>query len=229
MEAGAKLIVVDPRDIGLAAHADIHLKLRPGTNVAFANGMINVMVSEGLIDEEFIRTRTEGFEELLEVVREYPPERVAEICNIDVRDLVSAAKMYGSAKTAPILYCLGVTEHSTGTAGVLSLSNMAMACGKLGRLGCGVNPIRGQNNVQGACDMGGNPGDFPGYQKFATPGVFEKFEQAWGTELNRTMGMYATDVFPAAIEGTIKAAFMFGEDPVRTDPDIRWLDRKSVV
>lgn len=220
VEAGAKLIVVDPRDIGLAAHADIHLKLRPGTNVAFANGMINVMVSEGLIDEEFIRTRTEGFEELLEVVREYPPERVAEICNIDVRDLVSAAKMYGSAKTAPILYCLGVTEHSTGTAGVLSLSNMAMACGKLGRLGCGVNPIRGQNNVQGACDMGGNPGDFPGYQKFATPGVFEKFEQAWGTELNRTMGMYATDVFPAAIEGTIKAAFMFGEDPVRTDPDI---------
>ncbi len=114
----------------------------------------------------------------------------------------------------------GAVDAITFTAGVLSLSNMAMACGKLGRLGCGVNPIRGQNNVQGACDMGGNPGDFPGYQKFATPGVFEKFEQAWGTELNRTMGMYATDVFPAAIEGTIKAAFMFGEDPVRTDPDI---------
>ena len=219
VDRGTRLIVVDPRDIGLSKLADIHLKLKPGTNVAFANGMMNVIINEGLADEEFIRTRTEGFEELREIVKEYTPERVAEICHIDSDHLREAALMYAKAKKAPIIYCLGVTEHSTGTEGVMSMSNMAMLVGKIGRPGCGVNPLRGQNNVQGACDMGAMPGDFPGYQKVTAPGVIEKFEKAWGVTLNRKPGVHATDVFGAAIRKEIRGLFIFGEDPIVTDAD----------
>lgn len=216
---GAKLIVVDPRDIRITSQADVHLKLRPGTNVAFANGIVHVLIREGLIDEEYIATRTEGFEKLAEMVKEYTPERVAEICNISADDLVFAAKLYGSAKTAPIIYCLGVTEHTTGTEGVMSLSNIAMVNGKIGREGCGVNPVRGQNNVQGACDMGAIPGDFTGYQKLNNPEVFQKFEQAWSTNLSTKTGLRSTEVFPEIIAGNIKGLYIFGEDLVRTDPD----------
>ncbi len=219
VERGTRLIVVDPRDIGLSKKADIHLKLKPGTNVAFANGMMHVIIKEGLADEEFIRTRTEGYEELKKIVEEYTPERVAEICHIDADHLREAALMYAKAKKAPIIYCLGVTEHSTGTEGVMSMSNMAMLVGKIGKSGCGVNPLRGQNNVQGACDMGALPGDFPGYQKVTNPEVIEKFEKAWGVTLNRKPGVHATDVFGAAIRKEIRGLFIFGEDPVVTDAD----------
>jgi len=219
VERGTRLIVVDPRDIGLSKVADIHLKLKPGTNVAFANGMMNVIINEGLADEEFIKTRTEGFEELREIVKDYTPEKVAEICHIDADHLREAALMYAKAKKAPIIYCLGVTEHSTGTEGVMSMSNMAMLVGKLGRSGCGVNPLRGQNNVQGACDMGAMPGDFPGYQKVTNPEVVAKFERAWGVKLSNKPGIHATDVFGAAIRKEIRGLFIFGEDPVVTDAD----------
>lgn len=221
VENGAKLIVVDPRDIGLTAKADIHLKLNPGTNVAFSAGMCNVIINEGLIDWPFISERTEGYAEFADMVRPYTPERVAEICGIDADDLIAAAKMYATAKKAPIIYCLGVTEHSSGTEGVMSMSNMALLVGKLGRPGCGVNPLRGQNNVQGACDMGATPADFPGYQKLANPDVMAKFEQAWGVELPKKPGLFATEVFHAASEGKIKGLFIFGEDQVRTDPNIQ--------
>ncbi len=219
VEHGTKLIVVDPREIGLASHADIHLKLKPGTNVAFANGMVHVLIREGLVDRDFIRNRTEGYEDLVRAVAGYTPERVAAICGIDARDLVAAAKMYGRAKAAPILYCLGVAEHSTGTDGVMALSNIAMVCGKLGRPGCGVNPLRGQNNVQGACDMGASPNDLTGYQKVADEAVREKFAAGWGHPIPSEEGLMATEVFPAAITGQVKGLFIFGEDPVRTDPD----------
>ena len=219
VQRGCKLIVVDPREIDLAKRADIHLKLKPGTNVAFANGMMHVIIEEGLQDEKFIAERTEGYEKIKEIVKEYTPEKVAEICHIDADDLRAAARMYAKADMAPIIYCLGVTEHSTGTEGVMSMSNMALLVGKLGREGCGVNPLRGQNNVQGACDMGALPGDFPGYQKLATPGVVEKFEKAWGVPLSRTPGTHATDVFPKAITGEIKGLYIYGEDPVVTDAD----------
>lgn len=216
---GTRLIVVDPRDIGLSKVADIHLKLRPGTNVAFANGMMHVMIREGLIDREYIEKFTEGFEEMRQIVAEYTPEKVGEICHIDPDQLVEAARMYAAAGKAPIIYCLGVTEHSTGTEGVMSMSNMALMVGKLGRSGCGVNPLRGQNNVQGACDMGAQPTDYPGYQKVDDPQVREKFEKAWNVKLNPAPGLKATEVFPAAIEGTIKGLYICGEDPVVTDPD----------
>ena len=219
VQRGCKLIVVDPRDIDLAKHADIHLKLKPGTNVAFANGIMNVIISEGLQDDKFIAERTEGYEKIKEIVKDYTPERVAQICHIDADDLRKAAIMYAKADKAPIIYCLGVTEHSTGTEGVMSMSNMALLVGKLGREGCGVNPLRGQNNVQGACDMGASPGDFPGYQKVANPEVIAKFEKAWNTKLNPNPGLHATEVFPAAIKGDIKGLYIYGEDPVVTDPD----------
>ena len=219
VDRGCKLIVVDPRDIDLAKKADIHLKLKPGTNVAFANGIMHVIIEEGLQDEKFIAERTEGYEKIRDIVRDYTPEKVAEICHISADDLRRAAIMYAKADKAPIIYCLGVTEHSTGTEGVMSMSNMAMLVGKLGREGCGVNPLRGQNNVQGACDMGASPTDFPGYQKIKTPGVVEKFEKAWGVPLNHEVGTHATDVFTKAIGGKIKGLYIYGEDPIVTDPD----------
>lgn len=219
VQNGTRLIVVDPREIGLTQYADIHLKLRPGTNIAFANGIMHVIINENLQDHAFIAERTEGFEELREIVKEYTPERVGEICNIDPQKLIEAARMYAKAEKAPIIYCLGVTEHSTGTEGVMAMSNIAMLVGKLGKSGCGVNPLRGQNNVQGACDMGALPTDFPGYQKVVDPDVIEKFEKAWGVTLNKKPGTHATDVFPAAIKKTIRGLYIYGEDPAVTDAD----------
>ena len=220
-QRGCRLIVVDPRNTDLSYDADVHLKLKPGTNVAFANGMIHIIIEEGLYDKEFVenRTETDKFEELKKLVAPYTPERVAEICHLDKNKLIEAARLYANAKAAPIMYCLGVTEHSTGTEGVMALSNLAMVCGKLGRPGCGVNPIRGQNNVQGACDMGAMPTDFTGYQKVANPDVIKKFEEAWGVELNHEVGTKATECFHKMITGDIKGLFIFGEDPMVSDPD----------
>ena len=219
VQNGTRLIVVDPREIGLTKYADIHLKIRPGTNVAFANGMMHVMISEDLIDHDYIENFSEGFDELKKTVEKYTPEYVGEICHIDPKKLVEAARMYATAKKAPIIYCLGVTEHSTGTEGVMCMSDMAVLCGKIGRSGCGVNPLRGQNNVQGACDMGAQPTDYPGYQKVDNDEVRAKFEKKWGVPLSPVPGLKATEVFPAAIEGRIKGLYIFGEDPVVTDPD----------
>ena len=164
VQRGARLVVVDPRDIDIAKKAELHLKLKPGTNVAFANGMMHIFIEENLVDQKFIEERTENFDAMKEMVKDYTPERVAKICNIDADDLRKAARIYATAERAPIIYCLGVTEHHTGTEGVMSMANMAMMVGKHGKRGCGVNPIRGQNNVQGACDMGASPNQFPGYQ-----------------------------------------------------------------
>ena len=216
---GARLIVVDPREIGLAKQADIHLKIRPGTNVAFANGMMHVMIKEDLIDHDYINENAENFDELKSVVEKYTPEKVGEICHIDPDRLIEAARMYATADKAPIIYCLGVTEHSTGTEGVMCMSDMAVLCGKIGKSGCGVNPLRGQNNVQGACDMGALPTDYPGYQKVDNDEIRQKFENAWGIKLNPKPGLKATEVFPAAIEGKIKGLYICGEDPVVSDPD----------
>ncbi|MBR0032860.1 MAG: formate dehydrogenase subunit alpha [Treponema sp.] len=219
VEKGTRLIVVDPRSIGLASKADIHLKLRPGTNVAFANGMMHMMIEENLVDQKYIDEFTEGYEELKKLVADYTAEKVGEICHIDPDKLREAARMYATAEKAPIIYCLGVTEHSSGTEGVMSMSNMALLCGKLGKSGCGVNPLRGQNNVQGACDMGAQPTDYPGYQKVDNDEVRAKFEKAWGVPLSKKPGLKATEVFPAAIKGDIKGLYICGEDPVVSDPD----------
>lgn len=219
IQRGTQVVVVDPRKINLVKDSALHLQVQAGTNVAFANGMMHVILKEGLADRHFIEERTEGFLDLEKMVADYTPEKVAEICHIHPEDLIQAARMYAKAEKAPIIYCLGVTEHSTGTEGVMSMSNLAMLVGKVGKPGCGVNPLRGQNNVQGACDMGCMPYDFPGYQKVNNPEVIDKFEKAWHVPLNRNTGLTSTKVLPAATTGNVKVLYIFGEDPIVTDPD----------
>ncbi|WP_417638110.1 formate dehydrogenase subunit alpha [Enterococcus faecalis] len=219
IQRGTQVVVVDPRKINLVKDSALHLQVQAGTNVAFANGMMHVILKEGLADRHFIEERTEGFSDLEKMVADYTPEKVAEICHIHPEDLIQAARMYAKAEKAPIIYCLGVTEHSTGTEGVMSMSNLAMLVGKVGKPGCGVNPLRGQNNVQGACDMGCMPYDFPGYQKVNNPEVIDKFEKAWHVPLNRNTGLTSTKVLPAATAGNVKGFYIFGEDPIVTDPD----------
>ncbi|MGM0248271.1 formate dehydrogenase, alpha subunit [Enterococcus sp. AZ116] len=219
IQRGTQVVVVDPRKINLVKDSALHLQVQAGTNVAFANGMMHVILKEGLADRHFIEERTEGFLDLEKMVADYTPEKVAEICHIHPEDLIQAARMYAKAEKAPIIYCLGVTEHSTGTEGVMSMSNLAMLVGKVGKPGCGVNPLRGQNNVQGACDMGCMPYDFPGYQKVNNPEVIDKFEKAWHVPLNRNTGLTSTKVLPEATAGNVKGLYIFGEDPIVTDPD----------
>ncbi|EHT2878187.1 formate dehydrogenase subunit alpha [Enterococcus faecalis] len=219
IQRGTQVVVVDPRKINLVKDSALHLQVQAGTNVAFANGMMHVILKEGLADRHFIEERTEGFLDLEKMVADYTPEKVAEICHLHPEDLIRAARMYAKAEKAPIIYCLGVTEHSTGTEGVMSMSNLAMLVGKVGKPGCGVNPLRGQNNVQGACDMGCMPYDFPGYQKVNNPEVIDKFEKAWHVPLNRNTGLTSTKVLPAATAGNVKGLYIFGEDPIVTDPD----------
>ena len=217
---GGKIIVAEPRRIPLCREADVFLQIKPGTNVALFNGMMNVIISEGLQDQKYIDERTEGYAELVEVVKDYTPEVVAEICGIDAEELKKAARMYAKADKAGIYYAMGVTQHSTGTEGVMGTSNLALLCGKIGKYGCGVNPLRGQNNVQGACDMGCLPGDMPGYQKIFNDTVREKFEKAWGVSLSGKPGLTVTEIMNAVEEGKIRGLYIMGENPMMSDPDI---------
>lgn len=216
---GAKLIVADPREIELAKIADVYLPVKPGTNVTLVNAMCNIIYNEGLIDEDYIKERTDGFEEFTKVIQDYTPERAAEVCEVDVDLIYKAARTYAEAGCAGIFYCLGVTEHRTGTKTVFSLSNLALMTGNIGKESAGVNPIRGQNNVQGACDMGALPSDYPGYQKVIKPEIKEKFEKAWGVELSDEIGYTSTEVIPAAVSGAVKGLYIMGENQMLSDPN----------
>ncbi|MEI6286113.1 MAG: formate dehydrogenase subunit alpha [Bacillota bacterium] len=216
---GAKLIVAEPRKIELAENADVFLQIRPGTNVALFNGLMNIIIAENLHNRQFIAERTENFSELEAIVKNYPPELVAEICGIDEAKLREAAIMYATANNAAIYYAMGITQHSTGTQGVMSTSNLALLCGQIGKEYSGVNPLRGQNNVQGSCDMGALPGDFPGYQKVANPEVLAKFAQAWSVNLSGVPGLTLTEMLTAAVQGEIKLLYIMGENPMVSDPD----------
>jgi len=216
---GAKLVVIDPRRIDLVDHAAIWLRQRPGTDIAVINGLIHVILEEGLADEEFIAQRCENFEAVKEVVAAYPPERVAEISGIPAQDLVTAARIYGRASTAMILYTMGITQHTHGTDNVKSLANLAMVTGNVGREATGVNPLRGQNNVQGACDMGGLPNVFTGYQQVTDEATRAKFQEAWGAELSGRPGLAVTEMIPAAAQGRLKGLYILGENPLVSDPD----------
>ncbi|HMK92253.1 MAG TPA: formate dehydrogenase subunit alpha, partial [Thermoleophilia bacterium] len=217
---GAKLIVADPREIDLVRFADLHLRLRPGTNVALVNGLAHVVLREGLIDQAFIAERTEGFDELEALLAEYTPGRVEEITGVPAAQIEAAARLYGAAAAASIVYSMGITQHSHGTEHVLAVSNLALMTGNFGRPGTGVNPLRGQNNVQGACDMGALPGDYTGYQKVADPDARAAFSAAWGVELPAAPGLTVTEAVDAMHEGRIKALFVMGENPMLSDPDI---------
>lgn len=220
VKRGAKLIVADPRRIELADYADVYLQIKPGTNIALLNGMMNVIIEKGLHDKKYIEERTENFEEFEMKIREYTPERVAEICGVDSEDIIKAALIYGEADKAGIYYAMGITQHTTGTKGVMSTSNLALLCGNIGKASAGVNPLRGQNNVQGACDMGGLPSDFPGYQKVFKPEIQEKFEEMWESKLPNKAGLTIPEILDEAEEGNIKCIYIMGENPMVSDPDI---------
>ncbi len=220
VEKGAKLIVVDPRDTQLASLASLHLRQRPGTDVAWLNGMMQVILSEGMEDREFIESRTEGFADLKAALAEYTPERVEAITGIPAADLIRAARMYAQAERAAIVYAMGITQHTTGTDNVLSCANLAMLTGNVGKPSTGVNPLRGHNNVQGACDMGALPNVYPGYQAVTDPNNRAKFEQAWGTELPPKVGLTVVEMTNVAYEGRLKAMYIMAENPMLSDPDI---------
>ncbi len=218
---GAKLIVVDPRQVPIARHAHMYLRQNLGTDVAWINGMMNVIIAEELYDKAFVESRTEKFEETKKVVAKYTPDYVEAITGIPAKQLVDAARMYARAKVGSILYCMGITQHSHGTDNVKSLANLAMLCGNLGMEGAGVNPLRGQNNVQGACDMGGLPNVYPAYQPVSDLAIAKKFEEAWGvSELPTKVGLQVTEMIPKAHEGEIKALYIIGENPLVSDPDL---------
>ena len=215
-----KLVIVDPSGLPLSRFAVLHLKPRPGTDVAWINGMARAILDLELQDGDFIANRTEGFEDLRLALEEYTPERVEEITGIPARDLVRAARLYGKAKRAAILYAMGITQHITGTDNVTALANLALLTGNLGKEGAGVNPLRGQNNVQGACDMGALPNVFTGYQKVDDAQANQKFSQAWGREPSNTPGLSVVEMMWAAQRGEVRALYILGENPMVTDPDV---------
>jgi len=219
-DRGAKLVVIDPRGTQVARMADLHLNLLPGTDVAVINGLMHVILEEGLADETFIRERTEGFEEVRKLVSRYSPEVVEKISGVPAADLRRAAIMYGSFKPAAILYAMGITQHTTGTDNVKSMANLAMLTGNLGIPGGGLNPLRGQNNVQGACDVGALPNVYPGYQSVADPAVREKFIAAWGPkDLDAVPGKTVTEMIDALGSGTMRALYVMAENMLVSDPD----------
>lgn len=216
---GAKLIVVDPRKIQLSLQADIHIRLKFGTDVAFINGMMSAILANNWHNREFIDDRTEGFAELQEHLKQYSPERASEICGVPPEDIVRVAEIYAKSERSSICYTLGITEHSHGVDNVKSLGNLAMLTGQIGRRSTGVNPMRGQNNVQGACDMGGLPNVYPGYQVVTDDSVREKFEHAWKAKLSNKVGYTIPDMMDRLIDGTLKCLYIFGENSVVSDPN----------
>ena len=220
-EAGeTTLIVADPRKISLTRQAHLHLQHRPGTDVALINGMMNVILEEGLADERFIAERTENYEAFRAAVAECPPALAAKIAEVPEEDIRRAARLYAGASSASIVYSMGITQHTTGTDNVLSLANLAMLTGNVGKEFAGVNPLRGQNNVQGACDMGALPNVYSGYQSVEAAEARKKFETAWGRKLPGKAGLTVVEIMNAAADGGIKGLYIMGENPMLSDPDI---------
>ena len=224
-ENGAKLIVADPRRIQLSFYADVFVRQQLGTDVALINGIMNVILKEKWYDEKFVEERTEGFKELQKVVEKYTPESVEKITGVKTEAIRKIAELYARSESSSIVYAMGITQHITGVDNVKSLANLAMLCGQIGRESTGVNPLRGQNNVQGACDMGGLPNVYPGYQSVSDSQIAEKFEKAWGTKLPTKIGMTVTEMLKAAVAGEIKAMFVLGENPMVSDADIQHVEK----
>ena len=231
---GAKLVVADPRRIDITDFATLHLRQRPGTDIALLNGLMYIILEKGWEDKSFIDERAEGFEEFKAIVMQYPPDKVSEITGIPAEKIYEAAEIIASNSPTAVLWAMGITQHIVGVRNVMSLANLQMLLGNMGKPGGGVNPLRGQNNVQGACDMGGLPNVFPAYQPVTSPEVIEKFGTAWGLEnnsefriqnsefgLSNRVGLTVTEMMPGILEGKIKSLYILGEDPVMSDPDTR--------
>jgi formate dehydrogenase major subunit len=227
LREGAKLIVADPRKIDLVktphVKADFHLQLKPGTNVALFNGLAHVIVRDKLVDEEYVRERCDldEFEHWREFIMspENSPENVSRITGVPVETIEGAARLYATGGNAAIYYGLGVTEHSQGSTMVIAIANLAMATGNIGKVGAGVNPLRGQNNVQGSCDMGSFPHEFPGYRHVSDNAVRSIFEKEWGVNLSSEPGLRIPNMFDAALDGSFKGIYVQGEDIAQSDPD----------
>jgi formate dehydrogenase alpha subunit len=216
---GTKLIVANPLEIGLVENADIWLQHRAGTDVVLLMGMMKVIVNEGLVDTAFIEERCENYDLFKESLKNYTLSLVEGITGVPGEKVAAAARMYASNSPAAILYTMGITQHTHGTDNVMAVANLAMLTGNIGKPGAGVNPLRGQNNVQGACDVGALPNVYPGYQSVADETAKDKFEAAWGCTLSTEPGKTLTEIIPAAHEGKIKAIYLMGENPSLSDPD----------
>jgi predicted molibdopterin-dependent oxidoreductase YjgC len=225
VQKGAKLIVVDPRKIELNNFANVVLQAEPGFNIPILNGMAHVILKEGLHDTAYIEERCEGFDEFAASLEEFTPERVEVLTGLPAEDIREAARLYATSKPASILYAMGVTQHSQGTDAVKALANLAMLCGNVGLEGGGVNPLRGQNNVQGSCDMGCLPNVYTGYQRVDNEEAAAKFEAAWGRKLSRKPGLFLTEMSHQAVEGHLKALYVMGENPMITDPDLTHIEK----
>ena len=220
-QKGAKLIVCDPRRIESARIADLHLQLRNGSNIALLNAMAHVIIEEGLEDRAFIASRTEGFDVWREIVARYTPESVEEVTGVAAADIRRAARLYATAKTATILWGMGVTQFYQGVETVRALTSLALLTGNLGKPNVGVNPVRGQNNVQGACDMGALPDTFPGYQSVSVAENRDKFAKAWGVpSLPEKTGYRISELPHRVAHGEVRAAYIMGEDPMQTDAEL---------
>ena len=216
---GARLIVADNRRIRLARHAELHLRHNNGSDVALLNGMMHVIIAEGLADDQFIADRTENYPALAEAVADWTPDRAAAVTGLAAAEIVAAARLFAGARKAMIVYSMGITQHSHGVDNVRCCAALALLTGNVGRPGTGVNPLRGQNNVQGGCDMGALPEVYTGYQRVADPALRDKFARAWGAALPETPGLPLTHAMDAAAEGRVAGMFFLGENPMLSDPD----------
>ena len=222
---GAKVIVVDPRETPLSRMAHLSLHQMPGTDIAWINGMARIMIEENLIDKNFVETKTAKFEELKRALSEYTPEKVEMITGIPKKKLIEASRLYAKSKKSMIAYAMGVTQHSNGTDIVRALANLAMLGGHIGKESSGVNPLRGQNNVQGSCDAGGLPNFYPGYQQVASAEIKAKFEKAWNRQLSDKPGLTMTEALQKALTGEIKAILSFGENMMLSDADVSHVEK----
>ena len=219
LKRGVKLIVADPRRIDLTEFATLHLRLKSGSDVALLNGLMRIILQNGDEDKEFIANRTENFEEFQANVMQFTPEITSEITGVSIDQLMQAAEILGHSKPTALFWAMGITQHVVGVQNVRTCANLQMLLGNLGIPGGGVNPLRGQNNVQGACDMGGLPNVYPGYQSVVNDAMRQKFESAWGVVLPAKIGMTVTEMIPSILEDKIKALYILGEDPAMSDPD----------
>ncbi len=220
-QRGAKLVVADPRKIDITEFATLHLRHRPGTDIALINGLMYIILEKGWENQSFIDERTENFDEFKATVMNYPPEVVAKTTNVPVEKLYEAAEIIAQNSPMAVLWAMGITQHIVGVRNVMDLANLQMLLGNMGKAGGGVNPLRGQNNVQGACDMGGLPNVYTAYQPVTSDEVHDKFEKAWGATSNTKVGLTVTEMVPGILDGRTHALCVLGEDPVMSDPDTK--------
>jgi len=224
VDQGAKLIVANPREIDLCRSAHLWIQHKPGSDVALLMGMMRAIVDLDLLDKPFIEERCENYDEFLESLKNFDLDTVEKITGVPQEKIVEAARIYATQKPSSILYAMGITQHTHGTDNVIATANLAMLTGNVGKPSSGVNPLRGQNNVQGACDVGALPNVYPGYQAVTDPNFQKKFEDAWGVELSPNVGLTLSEMFLAAHEGKIKAIYLVGENPMLSDPDSKHIE-----